>query len=80
MNRSHPQSVRLEVDSLTNLLRRGYLTASPTAEIVADPFAYGIRGEAEIGPRFIFSDIPDVQFREPRDILEVSEFEGGNKS
>ena len=72
--------LRVEVDGLIALLQQGVLAASPFAAIFADPFAYGASPEDCNQAVFAFSDIPDLQFREPRDIFMMSHSEGGSKS
>ncbi len=80
MNAPKHGTIRLEVDGFIHLLHEGRLAASPMAEIIADPFAYGLLADAQRPASFTFSDIPDLQFRKPRDILRMSHFEGGSKS
>ena len=73
------QKMQLEVAFVSAIFRHGCLAASPQAAIVADPFVCG-RKEATPCVPFIFSDIPDAQFREPSAIIPMSNLEGGTKS
>lgn len=73
------QKLQLEAAFLSKIFRHGCLVASPQAVIVADPFVCG-RKDTAPGVPFIFSDIPDAQFREPSAIIPMSNLEGGTKS
>ena len=62
---------RLDADFLPTIFRHRCLAASPHAVNVVDPWVVGSREQApEI--RFVFSDIPDVDFREPSAIIMKS--------
>lgn len=65
-------------DFLMNVLRRGKLVAAPQAEILADPYIYGTPGHVVEIP-VLFSDIPDAQFRKPKEIISMAHL-GGTKS
>jgi hypothetical protein len=63
---------------LMRILHRKLLVAAPYADIIADPFSFGDLPEIMPIP-ILFSDIPDVQFRKPKDIISI-ELLGGTKS
>ena len=76
---SPTQKMQLEVAFLSQAFRHGCLAASPQAAVVNDPFVCGRKEEEPVVP-FLFSDIPDAQFREPSAILIISNLGGGTKS
>ncbi len=71
-------TVQLDATFLTLAFGEGCLAGSPHAVTVADPFACGHKDKTPAVP-FLFSDIPDFHFREPRRIISISSF-GGAKS
>jgi hypothetical protein len=70
----------LETDGLIGLLYQGCLAGSPYADILADPFAVGPTADTPNPVRFMFSDIPDYQFRKPDEVIGMSQFKEGSKS
>jgi len=71
--------LRLDAAFISEALRDGCLAASPDAEPSLDPFWPRLEAETPAAA-FTFSDIPDANFREPADIIEISKFVGGSKS
>jgi len=69
----------LDAGFLLHAFSQGCLAACPFAANAIDPLVY--RGQ-DVAPEvaFIFSDIPDVQFREPSAVIMKSDFSGGIKS
>lgn len=79
--RQSPASAQLRFcdgEFLMKVLRRGKMVASPHADILADPYIHGtLRDVVEIP--VLFSDIPDSQFRKPKEIISMALI-GGMKS
>lgn len=74
----HVRLFHLESDFLSRTLQHKLLVAAPYADIVADPCAFGPLHEISEVP-VLFSDIPDAEFRNPREIIAISLI-GGTKS
>lgn len=75
---SRSRQFHLESGFLSDALQRKLLIAAPYADIVANPFAFGPLNEVMPVP-VLFSDIPDSEFRNPREIIFISLI-GGTKS
>ena len=64
---------RIQVESpfLTDLFQRGMLAGSSRADILADPYFCFFKERCP-DRAFLFSDIPDKHFREPKQIIHLS--------
>jgi hypothetical protein len=63
-----PGTCVLDTHCTARIWCAGLLAGSPRAAILADPLICKGREEVAITP-FVFDDIPDIQFRKPKDVL-----------
>ncbi len=77
-----PSSSRQVLDSAFYLaaLTESLFAASPRAELVVDPFLYSGRDRKRFCAPIVFNDIPDHDFRDPRNVIRMSQLAGGTKS
>ena len=61
-------------------LHESLFAASPRAELVVDPFLYSGRDRKLFLAPIVFNDIPDHDFRDPRNVIRMSLLAGGTKS
>lgn len=61
-------------------LTESLLAASPRADLLNDPYVYSGRGRKPVCIPILFNDIPDHDFRDPRNVIRMSHLAGGTKS